>query len=104
MKKTFRISALTGMVLGLTACASPYPIGSIMTDINLPVQVTSNEGIPSKVGEATCHSYLSMVSTGDCSIDTAKKNASITKVHHVDWHAHNILGLIGHYKLTVYGD
>jgi hypothetical protein len=104
MKITLKIPALACVVLGLTACATPYPIGSIMTDVNLPVQVTSNDGLSSKMGEATCNSYLSMVSTGDCSIDTAKKNGSITKVQHVDWHAHNILGLIGHYKLTVYGD
>jgi len=45
-----------------------------------------------------------MFSSGDCSIDAAKKNGGITKVHHADWHAKNFLGLIGDYKLMVYGD
>ncbi len=104
MKKTFRIPALACVVLGLTACATPYPVGQIMTNVILPVQATSNEGTSSKVGEASCNSVLSMFSYGDCSIDTAKKNAGITKVHHADWHGKNFLGLFGTYKVMVYGD
>lgn len=96
--------ALVCVALGLTACATPYPVGGIMTSVNLPVQVTSNDGASSKVGEAVCKSYLAMISTGDCSIDAAKKNGNITKVHHADWHAKNFLGLIGTYRLMVYGD
>jgi hypothetical protein len=104
MKKTLIVLASACVALGLTACATPYPVGGIMTNVSLPVQVTSNDGASSKVGEATCKSYFAMVSTGDCSIDAAKKSAGITKVHHADWHAHNILGLIGTYRLLVYGE
>jgi len=104
MKKTLNSLALTCTVFALSACATPYPIGSIMTNVTLPVQVTSNEGTSSKVGEAGCKSYLAMFSSGDCSIDAAKKNGGITKVHHADWHAKNFLGIIGDYKLMVYGD
>jgi hypothetical protein len=104
MKKTLKIMSLVCVALGLTACATPYPVGGIMTSVNLPVQVTSNDGASSKVGEAVCKSYLAMISTGDCSIDAAKKNGNITKVHHADWHAKNFLGLIGTYRLMVYGD
>ena len=104
MKKTLKTLAFTCVVLALTACATPYPIGSIMTDITLPVQVTSNDGTSSKVGEANCKSYFAMFASGDCSIDAAKKNGGITKVHHADWHAKNLLGIIGNYKLMVYGD
>lgn len=104
MKKTLKNLALTGVVLGLTACATPYPLGGIMTNVNLPVQVTSNSGSSSKVGEATCKSYLAMFSSGDCSFDAAKKNGGISKVHHADWSAKNFLGIVGTYKLMVYGD
>jgi hypothetical protein len=32
------------------------------------------------------------------------KNGGITKVNHADWEAKNIFGIIGNYKLTVYGE
>lgn len=99
-----KILSTAAIALTLTACATPYPIGSIMTNVTLPVTVTSNSGAYSKTGDATCKSYLAMISIGDCSLETAQKNGGITKVHHVDWHAHNLLGIIGNYKLTVYGD
>ena len=51
-----------------------------------------------------CTSILSMVATGDASIEAAMKNGGITKVHHVDWQAKNILGIYGEFKTTVYGE
>ena len=104
MKKKLKALFLSFAVLGLTACATPYPLGGIMTDVTLPVQVTSNAESSSKVGEATCKSYLAMFSSGDCSFDAAKKNGGISKVEHADWHAKNFLGLVGTYKLMVYGN
>ena len=65
-------------------------------------QATSNSAA-GKVGKATCQSILSLVATGDCSIEAAKKNAGITEVTHVDWKANNILGIIGTYTVTVHG-
>jgi hypothetical protein len=32
------------------------------------------------------------------------ERANITKIHHVDWEVENILGLIGNYKVIVYGE
>ena len=92
------------VVLGTSGCATSRPIGGLFTDITLPVVATSNNGPSTKVGEAKCASYLAMVATGDCSLEKAKKNGNITNVKHVDWQAHNILGIIGHYKVVVYGD
>ncbi len=48
--------------------------------------------------------FLGMVAIGDASIEAAKKNGGITKVHHVDWAVENILGIIGKYRVTVYGE
>ncbi|MEJ2670447.1 MAG: TRL domain-containing protein [Gammaproteobacteria bacterium] len=87
----------------LTGCASVAPVGGILTDVSLPITATSN-AMGSKTGEATCMSILALVAQGDCSIETAKRNGGIHKVTHVDWKANNILGIIGNYKLIVYGD
>lgn len=92
----------TSLVLG--GCATAYPVGGLYTELELPVAVTSNTGQPVKVGVATCKSILTLVATGDCSIDAAKKDGGITEVLYVDWEAKNILGIIGNYKLTVYGN
>jgi hypothetical protein len=32
------------------------------------------------------------------------KNGGITKIHYIDWDVKNILGIIGTYKVTVYGE
>lgn len=102
--KAIKILALSGIALALTACAATHPVGTIMTNVTLPVTATSNEGGSSKTGEAVCTSFLTMIASGDCSIDAAKKNGGITKVNHVDWHAKSFLGITGTYTLKVYGD
>ncbi len=103
MKNITRLLVVSGVAAVLAGCATTQPIGSLFTDVSLPVGVTG-EATGSKTGEATCASYLGLIATGECSIDVAKQNGGITKVSHVDWHAHNILGLIGHYKVIVNGD
>lgn len=101
--KTKLLVALLAAAL-LSGCASSYPVGAIFTDVSLPVNATANVGKGAKVGEAKCTSVLSLIATGDCSIDAAKKNAGITKVYSVDWKANNILGIIGNYKVIVTGE
>lgn len=101
MKKILAAGAVAATVL-LTGCATSHPQGMLLTDVTLPTAVTSNAG-GDKVGTATCQSILSLVATGDCSINAAKKNGGISNVTHVDWKANNILGIIGNYTVTVYG-
>jgi len=88
----------------LSGCATSYPIGVAFTDVTFPVNATANVGKGTKTGEAGCTSILSLIATGDCSIDTAKKSAGITKVYSVNWKANNILGIIGNYKVIVTGE
>lgn len=88
----------------LMGCATSYPMGSLYTELKLPVTATDNAGRATKIGTATCTSILGLVAIGDASIEAAKKQAGITKVHHVDWDARNILGVYGEYKVTVYGE
>lgn len=104
MNKLLKAGIVTAVSILLTACATAVPVGAIYTDIKLPVNVTANGAAAPKVGIAECKSILAMFATGDCSIESAKKNGGIQKVYHVDWHADNILGIIGKYKLTVYGE
>ena len=94
------------IILGafLAGCATPYPMGNLYINLKLPVDTTANPGPSTKVGTAECMSILGLVAMGDSSIETAKKNGNITKVQHVDWEVENILGLIGNYKVVVYGE
>ncbi|MCO6441842.1 MAG: TRL-like protein family [Nitrococcus mobilis] len=103
MKKIITGSIIaTSLVLG--GCATSVPYGAFYTKLDLPVTATSNTGSAMKVGVASCKSILAIVATGDCSIETAKKNGGITEVHHVDWKAENTLGIIGNYQVVVYGN
>lgn len=88
----------------MSGCATQYPMGSILTDNTLPMKVGDNSVQSSKVGTATSMSYLGMIATGDASIQTACKNGGISKISHVDWKVKNILGFIGEYTTTVYGE
>lgn len=102
MKKIAIIASVFAAAL-LAGCATSQPVGSLYTNLKLPVAATGANG-SSKVGTAESVSYLALVATGDSSIQTAAKNAGITVIHHVDWEVENILGIIGKYKVTVYGE
>ena len=103
MRKFISLSAAAIGAGLLVGCASTHPIGTLYTNVKLPVAATDNS-TATKVGTAECVSYLGLITTGDASIDTAKKNGGITKVSHVDWEVENTLGFIGKYKVVVYGE
>ena len=54
-------------------------------------------------GSATCKSILALFSTGDCSVEAAKKAAGISKVNNVEFDVKNILGVYAEYTTKVYG-
>jgi len=101
--KRHKLATLCITSLFIVGCASPVPIGGLYTDVTLPVGATSSSGGP-KQGTAECMSILALLSTGDCSVETAKANGGVTTISHMDWKANNILGIIGKYTLTVYGN
>ena len=104
--KKFKLLCLMGLIAFLpviVGCASTYPIGVLYTKVNLPVSADSNVK-SMKSATVECKSILSMVATGDVSYEAAMKKAGITKINHADWEAESILGIIGTYKLTVYGE
>jgi hypothetical protein len=88
------------VVTSLVGClAAPWhpPSGVIYTDasgINPSTQVQSSDGVRAgkKSGSACAEGYLGLVSTGDMSLETAKRNAGITRVDTLDYQTTGILG------------
>ena len=93
------------LALSLAGCAmAASPVtGFIYMDVKGPADVTGN-GASSKVGRATCKSYLGICGTGDASIETAAKAAGITKIHHVDFESYSVLGFYATFTTVVYGE
>lgn len=90
MKTLHKIIFLAGLALSLPACVS-----------TMPKEVTSNNGATNLVGEASC-TRIFVVNIGDCSYDTAKKAAGITKVHHTDTQVTDYF-IFSKQKTLVYG-
>lgn len=79
--------------------------GSCYLDVVQPHRdsITTNAGA-SKKGTAMASSILGWFGTGDCSINAAAKAGGITKISYVDYHATNIIGIMGTYTTIVYGE
>lgn len=104
MKKSMILVYAAALML-LAGCASPIPMGTIYTDVKLPVSATANVDTSNlKVGRSMCKSYVGLVTVGDASIEAAKKNGGIKKVVAVDWKAKSTLGVVGEYECIVYGE
>ncbi|MCX8044666.1 MAG: TRL-like family protein [Desulfobacterota bacterium] len=102
MKKLIALVLMIGFLSG--ACASYLPMGVIYTKVDAPVAAGEGPVKYSKVGKAEAQSILGLVALGDASIQTAARNADIKTIKYVDYHVENILGIIGRYTTTVYGD
>lgn len=102
--KLLKSAALAAVIASAGGCASAIPQGAIFTDVNLPVASAEGEVLYTKTGTAEAKSYFGLVAFGNASVEQAVKNGGIKKIKYVDYHANNILGIIGTYKTTVYGD
>lgn len=103
--KRFLAMAFVGLVAAasMTGCTFVSPVnGSLYTDVTAGTGVGPAAG-SSKKGTATITSILG-VAVGDASLEAAMKNGGVTKVHHIDTHARNILGVYAEYTLIVYGE
>lgn len=105
MKKIITSASLIAVLAFFSGCATPFPVGVAFTDYELPIIATSNAS-PSnmKKGTAKCESFLGLFAVGNASIEEAAEKGGISKIHHIDWHARNILGIYGAYTVTVYGE
>jgi hypothetical protein len=105
MKKFLSALGVVILATGLVGCASAIPMGALYTEVASPVAVGSGSNLSySKVGVSKANSYFGLIATGDASIKAAVENGQIGTVKFVDYHSKNILGVIGEYTTTVYGD
>lgn len=106
MQRFIRHSALSLiLVVFLMGCATVHsPVsGFLFTNVDAPVAATSNPSY-TKVGTATCFSFLGLIAAGSCSIETAATKGKILKIHHVDAESFSLLGIFATYKVKVYGE
>ena len=105
MKKVFMFAVVAAATLAFSSCAiTQSPVSAfVYTDVKAPVAVTGNTG-SSKVGTSEVKGILGIVSTGDASVEAAAKSAGITKIHHVDYQAKSVLGIVASYTTIVYGE
>ncbi len=92
MKTILKVSGLVLAAAMATGCVSTSPL-----------MVTSNNGPAKKMGESNCVSIFFINKIGDCSYETAKKNGSITTVHHTDEETTSYYVFAKH-KTKVYGE
>lgn len=100
-----KLLVICSVLLLMSSCAMVQsPVGAwAYVNVKGPLAVTGNTG-STKVGTAECNGILGLVATGDASIETAAKSAGIKKIHHVDYEASSIIGVIAKYKVVVYGE
>ena len=84
-------------------CAKSPVVGGIYTDVKDGLAVTGNAG-SSKVGTAEVKGYVGLLALGDASIQTAAREAGITRIHHVDYQTKSYVGVYTIYTIIVYGD
>jgi hypothetical protein len=105
MKKITSLLALVVVVaIFASGCASAIPSGIFYTEVSLPSAVGGGNINSAKVGTAKATSYFALIATGDASIKAAAANGGITNIKYVDYSVKNVLGFIGEYTTTVYGD
>ena len=101
----FGFALLLSSTVLVTGCASvASPIGGLYTEVQAPLQVTSNEDTGNlKEGRAMAVSYLGIIATGDASIRAAMEDGDITEVVYVDYETTFIFGLYATFTVVVYG-
>lgn len=107
MKKTVKLSLLAisaAFVAYLsTACAFPFPLGAVYTDVTLPAALGNGDIEMNRSGTATCHSILGWVASGDASLNQAALNGKLDHISWANYRAFNILGVYGRYTVEAYG-
>jgi len=107
MKNRPILIILALLAFTLSGCAVNSPVaGAFFTNVKSPqgdkVKLTAKSF--SKQGKSQCASYVMVVATGDCSVEEAMKNGSITEVHHVDQQSFSVWFFYQRYETHVYGE
>ena len=104
MKKNSWLGVLIIAACFASGCASIYPMGSLYSDVKLPVQAAGDDTHFEKIGTSEAVSVLGLFAVGDASIETAVQNGGIQKIKFIDWSVTNFLGILGTYRTKVYGE
>lgn len=78
--------------------------GFLYTDTVDAISFDNSVSKPNKVGRACSTRVLSLLASGDASIESAKRNGYITKIASADTEYFNILGLYGKACTVVRGE
>jgi hypothetical protein len=91
-------------ILPLAGCqgVASHVSGIIYLDSKGPI--TAQGTIGAKSGKACAQTILSLIGQGDASIEAAAANGGIKTVTTVDYHATNLLGIIGTFCTVVRGN
>lgn len=93
MKKLVLALGFGGAIALFTGCGALGAYnGALYTDVNTPLAATSASGA-SKEGKATCSNILGLIALGDCSVNKAAQEGSISQIKSVDSKVWSILGL-----------
>jgi hypothetical protein len=94
----------TAAILPLAGCqgVASHVSGIIYLDAKGPI--TAQGTIGAKSGKACAQTILSLLGQGDASIEAAAANGGIKTVTTVDYHATNLLGIIGTFCTVVRGN
>lgn len=95
MKSSYKICLLAACIFSLSNCAVPRPsagAGWIYTNISEGEYVDNKVEI-SKNGEACATNVLGIASTGDATIDTAKRMSNIKNIATIDRSYFSVLGV-----------
>jgi hypothetical protein len=98
---------LLASICMLVGCAGPYQPGIWYSNMDAPMcspDDASGLQIGSKTGTSQMVNYVGVVAIGDASIQTAARNAGISKVKTVDVHYNSILGIINTTTTKITGD
>lgn len=97
--------ALAGITFALAGCAivQAPTSGVLYTSVQGPLTVGDSTK-SDKMGQACAHNYLGLVSTGDASVDAAKKAGGISHVSSVDSNSTTVLLVYGEYCTVVRGE
>ena len=102
MRKVTFFMILAACIVLISGC------GALYTNVKTPMptlEMQVNADNQAKVGTASATAYLWVVVVGDCSVASAMKDGSITRIHHVDTEINTILGgLYGKFTTVVYGE
>ena len=111
MKSKTLLCMVFGLSLGLALSGCSFIVSPVVPPIGTAVNVTTfpvdieygPNDIGPTVGKSKTQSILGLVAWGDCSVETAAKNANIQQIDHVDARYFNILGVYMEYETSVWG-